>query len=272
MSLNSINMRSMTMRNISSFKSFFLLPVFLLSITTISHSATSGVTMQNFSFSPQSLTINSGDNVNWLNQGGVHTVTSGTGCTSDGRWNSGSVSFGGAFEKTLTEPGTYPYFCAYHCSLGMTGTIVVNAVATTMPLPSGQQIFDYSSLASPVESADPAQARPVGAGPVATGGTTLSIRVKTIQLSGSADVYFGIFAPVIDPSDVYILLTDGTLRKLSAGLAPWKAGVSGPLNEALFGDIPVSTLPSGQYILYLAITPTGSFSTFYLYQTSFAIP
>lgn len=245
-----------------------LLPVFLFSFVTGSHSATVNVTAQNFAFSPQDVTINSGDSVMWTNQGGTHTTTSGTDCSPDGKWDSGTLSFGGSFTQTFTQPGTYPYHCSFHCGIGMIGTITV--VSSVMPLPTGQQSFVYPATASPVASTDPAQARPVGVGSIATGGTAVSIEISTLQFSGPADVYFGISAPSIDPNNIY-LLYNGSLHKLSEGLVPWKSSASGPLNETPFGTIAASSLTPSTYNLYLAITPAGSTSTFYLYQTNFVI-
>jgi plastocyanin len=94
------------------------------------HAATVHVTAQNFSFTPAVVTISVGDTVTWTFSGGPHTSTSGTNCTADGKWNSGSMSSGSTFSHTFTQAGNFPYFCIPHCGLGMTGTVVVNQAIT----------------------------------------------------------------------------------------------------------------------------------------------
>jgi len=87
---------------------------------------THDVSMVDSAFQPQDLTIKVGDIVRWTNNGAhTHTSTSGTNGTPDGKWNSGDVTPGNTYEFTFDTAGTYPYFCHYHWSLGMTGTITV---------------------------------------------------------------------------------------------------------------------------------------------------
>ena len=76
------------------------------------------VTVDNFAFTPASITVAAGETVSWTNEQSVgHTVTS-----SDDVWDA-SLDGGGTFEFTFTASGTYPYFCAIHPS--MTGTVEV---------------------------------------------------------------------------------------------------------------------------------------------------
>lgn len=93
------------------------------------------VTMKDSFFSPYNITINVEDIVRWVNKEGNHTTTSGADCISDGKWNSGLLSPLQSFEFTFTEPGTYPYFCISHCSLGMKGVIHVNESTINNPEP-----------------------------------------------------------------------------------------------------------------------------------------
>jgi len=55
-------------------------------------------------------------------------------CTADGKFCSPSdmscataptSGVGATYEHKFTTAGTYPYFCAPHCSVGMTGTVTV---------------------------------------------------------------------------------------------------------------------------------------------------
>jgi plastocyanin len=92
------------------------------------------VTIQNFAFSPQTITIAPGTTVVWTQKDSVaHTVTSDTGAWTD----SGTLAQNKTFSVTFTKPGTYPYHCAIHPSMiakvivtsgnGMTGGTTMGA-------------------------------------------------------------------------------------------------------------------------------------------------
>src|SRR5207237_10194763 len=86
------------------------------------HSAEHQVTLDNFAFDPQVLTISPGTKVTWLNRDDVpHTATS---SDSPRKFKSPALDTDERFSHVFTEPGTYPYFCAVHPK--MTGKIVVN--------------------------------------------------------------------------------------------------------------------------------------------------
>lgn len=77
------------------------------------------VTIDNLAFSPSSVTISTGDSVNWTNNDSFsHTVTSDTGA-----FDSGTLAPGDTFALEFTTAGTYEYHCSLHPS--MTGTITV---------------------------------------------------------------------------------------------------------------------------------------------------
>lgn len=249
---------------------FLMSQVFLCCSYSSSYAAIVDVTINNFSFQPQNLTITAGDTVRWRNIGGSHTTTSGNNCIVDGKWNSGVLATGQSFTTIFNSPGTYPYFCIPHCSSGMVGSITVNATST-MQIPESQQSFIYASTEFPVTSTEPTQAKPIGVGSVATIGSTLAIKVNTLQFSGAIDVYFGIFAPAIDPNNIYILTQNGSLQLLSNGLVVWKPNISIPVEEALFGNIQKALLPAGTYNLYLLVTPEGTQNSYYLWVTDFII-
>jgi len=99
---------------------------------------TVAVSIQDFSFSPASLTIQAGTTVRWTNKGpSAHTTTSDAGAwasstlsapVSGGGGYGGGSSAGGAFDFTFTQPGTYPYHCSLHPPAtypGFTGTVTV---------------------------------------------------------------------------------------------------------------------------------------------------
>jgi plastocyanin len=79
------------------------------------------VSSGDFFFSPKAVNINTGDSVTWMGlPAGGHTTTSSTGL-----WNSSANNF----VFTFTTVGTFNYFCIPHQSLGMVGSVTVNAAA-----------------------------------------------------------------------------------------------------------------------------------------------
>jgi plastocyanin len=81
---------------------------------------TTDVTIIDFSFQPNVVTITVGSSVRWTNTGVfTHTSTSDTGV-----WDSGDIGPGKAFIQTFNTPGTYPYHCMHHPTI-MKGTVVV---------------------------------------------------------------------------------------------------------------------------------------------------
>jgi plastocyanin len=85
---------------------------------------TAAVTINDFAFSPATITIKAGGSVKWTNAGpSAHTTTSDAnvwasptlGAPRDPGGGYGDTgSPGGTFQFTFTEPGTYPYHCSLH--------------------------------------------------------------------------------------------------------------------------------------------------------------
>ena len=99
----------------------------VLALAAVAGAATFQVTQSGTSFSPNDLTINTGDTVEWVWTGGFHTVTNGTGAADP---NAGTMFdatlSGGNFSYTFTTAGDVPYFCRPHETFGMTGIIRVS--------------------------------------------------------------------------------------------------------------------------------------------------
>ena len=71
---------------------------------------TSAVTIDNFSFSPASITVPAGTTLTWTNHDDIpHTVVS-----DDQKFKSKALDTDDKFSFTFTEPGTYSYFCSIH--------------------------------------------------------------------------------------------------------------------------------------------------------------
>jgi plastocyanin len=89
------------------------------------------VDMQGIMFAPVEMHVAPGATVLWTNSSTLqHTVTA-----EDGSFDSAGLDPGDTFTQVFAAPGTYPYFCVPHKSIGMTGVIVVddpNAAAPAM--------------------------------------------------------------------------------------------------------------------------------------------
>src|SRR5215472_4977372 len=84
-----------------------------------SKGATVDVKIDNFSFSPATITIPAGTTVKWTNRDDIpHTVVN-----DDQKFQSKALDTDESYSYTFTKPGTYPYFCSIHPK--MTGKVVV---------------------------------------------------------------------------------------------------------------------------------------------------
>ena len=80
----------------------------------------SAVSIDNFAFKPQTLTVKAGTTVTWTNKDGTqHGIASSNNAFARSKALNPNDSYSFAF----TAPGTYQYFCFIHP--GMTGTIIV---------------------------------------------------------------------------------------------------------------------------------------------------
>lgn len=68
------------------------------------------VTIDNFSFTPPTITVPVGSTVTWVNKDDVpHTVVE-----NNHKFKSKALDTDESFTQTFTEPGTYDYFCSVH--------------------------------------------------------------------------------------------------------------------------------------------------------------
>jgi hypothetical protein len=177
-----------------------------------------------------------------------------------------------------------------------------------MPAPLGNQGFTYEPVELPVLSPDPAQARPIGVGPVAAGGNTVDINISVGPFSAPVNVAVGVYAAAIDGEDIYFMGGDDNLRRLSTAVIErdrkrtesshgynsgdeyedehegdehdgsgsfdpvvlWKKDVTA-VDQNLYGPISVSDLPSGLYVVSLIVKSADHHGT-YRWTTHFTIP
>jgi plastocyanin len=115
------------------------LAVALLLVANASWAANVTVHASGMSFAPANVTINVGDTVTFVNDGGVHNVSSSDGgfrCANgcDGQGGNGNPGTGWQFALQFNSAGTIHYLCEIHSSMGMVGSVTVNAVAATLNL------------------------------------------------------------------------------------------------------------------------------------------
>jgi predicted secreted hydrolase len=139
-----------------------------------------------------------------------------------------------------------------------------------LPVPQDQATFSYFPVVSPVMGATPSETKPIGIGPYAEGGRTLSVQISLSDFSGNVDVFFGLYAPAISADAFYFLDGEGKLRPLSEGLVAWKSGAA-TIDAEPFGLIDTSGLPEGTYFFYLAVSPQDTTGPYYLWETSATI-
>lgn len=103
---------------------FVLLPLAPASAATVN------VSIVNFAYNPNPVTVTAGDTILWTQNGAAtHTVTA-----DDNSFTSGNMTTGQTFSRTFDTPGTIRYYCTIHGGpngQGMSGTIVVQAAQAT---------------------------------------------------------------------------------------------------------------------------------------------
>jgi len=93
------------------------------SVTTSSAASPGGgaeISIENFAFGPDDLTVSVGDTITWTNNedGVPHTTTA-----DDGLWDSATMRPDDTFAFTFTEPGTFTYLCTIHPAMRATITV-----------------------------------------------------------------------------------------------------------------------------------------------------
>ena len=104
------------------------------------NAASYSINAGDYYYSPASLSINVGDTVNWINDGGYHNVNFDINTISGNSFNN-PVSFissptanSAIYSYVFTVSGTYEYDCSVgsHALNGMVGTIIVNAASNSI--------------------------------------------------------------------------------------------------------------------------------------------
>lgn len=81
------------------------------------------ISLKNFSFVPNRLTVPAGTQVEWVDAQGRHKIVA-----DDGSFKSPELTSGARFQQRFTKPGVYKYYCEFHGGPGgqeMAGTVTV---------------------------------------------------------------------------------------------------------------------------------------------------
>ena len=120
----------------------FVFIVSILSAIPAYSQTTHIVQASNFVFTPADLTIMKGDTVKWVWVSGMHTTTSDS-TSGSTFWNAPLDQNHTSFSYVFNNIGVFPYYCVYHVSLGMKGTITVGAATYIKPgntIPNGYNL------------------------------------------------------------------------------------------------------------------------------------
>ena len=108
------------------------------SVMATTHTVNAG----SYYYTPSALTINQGDTVKWINDGGTHDVNADINSITTVSFNnpvsfqSNATSSVGAviYTYVFTVPGTYNYDCSIgsHAQAGMVGSIIVNSASNSI--------------------------------------------------------------------------------------------------------------------------------------------
>lgn len=119
--------------------------------------ATQHVAMENYAYSPATLTIQVGDTVTWTNHDQApHDVVT---TSAPAAFRSPLLNTGESWSFTFTVPGTYAYYCSVHPD--MRAQIIVEPAETEAPAPAAPEQPEAPAPAeTPTDTAAPAAVAP----------------------------------------------------------------------------------------------------------------
>jgi plastocyanin/uncharacterized coiled-coil protein SlyX len=204
----------------------------------------------NLIFSPDSVTIQPGDQVRWSFASAGHSTTSGSPGMPNGIWDSGIRPQGATFTRTFNSAGTFPYYCVPHGGCcAMVGTVTVDTASPT-PAPTGTP----APTATPGPSSTPPPTPPPALAchpnfttaegcntleslTTGAGNTALGWRALFTDTTGNFNTGVGVAALVLNNSDsntavgaaAMLLNTSGT-QNTAVGTAALEFNDSGDSN------------------------------------------
>lgn len=118
-----------------------------MAVAPLASAVTHIITQQSFTFSPNLLTVEVGDTLEWQWTSGTHTTTSLVIPVGAAAWDAPLTSGSPTFSYKVEVAGDYSYKCSPHFSMGMVGafqatepTVFVEAVANVQPFVSARMV------------------------------------------------------------------------------------------------------------------------------------
>jgi hypothetical protein len=147
-----------------------------------------------------------------------------------------------------------------------------DAPDSKMSVPNGEHIFNYLSTEEPILNVNPSIAKPFAIGNIMAG--TLNLKISLPEFDNPVDIYVGISLDKI--GGIFLIDSSNNFHNINDRIDAWKTNQTEAINESLFGNISIASLPNnlhGNYRLYLLIVPTGATNTqnSYLWITNFTI-
>jgi plastocyanin len=183
------------------------------STTTATAATTKEVMIQNYAFSPASLTVSVGDTVKWTNMDTApHTVTVTSGPV---KFNSGNLAKGQSFSYTFKTAGTYSYYCAVHPDMTAKVTVTGSSTPTPTPTPTTPTPKPTTPTPSPTMP-------PMGGGDACTGlQSTIDVFLQHVY---AAHLETGVGQQVSDALNLdqylktHLVLVENMLKPLLGGV------------------------------------------------------
>jgi plastocyanin len=122
-----------------NFTQMLLSGFFLLAIHSAADAAIVEVRLSDFKFSPNDITINAGDTVQFINDQGFHDVTS-----DDLSWGNNSAMAPWTFNRDFPTPGVFFVHCTVHSGPGGNIQTSMNAQITVLGAEPEPEIFQIN--------------------------------------------------------------------------------------------------------------------------------
>jgi plastocyanin len=149
-------------------------------------------------FTPQNVTIQVGDTVEWVWAASGHSSTSGTPGNPDGMWDSGVQNLGFTFSHTFTSAGTFSYFCTPHgVCCGMIGSVIVNEAIDTVDITRAQYAISRSQLTVQATDSNPSA--------VLTVSVTSTGEVLGQMMNRGGGSYTAKFNGIVNPQKITVM-------------------------------------------------------------------
>lgn len=170
--------------------------------------------------------------------------------------------------------------CNIVLNTAKTCTVAFHQTANPLPLPSSPMFKEIDPAESDLSSYD----KPIVLGPSAKGLRSLDLQILIPGFTVPMDLYLAIYAPDLDPNNLYLVTSDGDFVPFTGQLylkTRWKANItrafwSQPLAKlySTSSSYYAIDVPPGRYEFYLLAMPAGRVdpnSVFYLWKTGTVI-